>query len=101
MREYSITKALCLPEYKITEILSEAKEEIHIRVEPYKRKPFVCSNCGNIHKGPARGMINVMVEDRRMIDKRVYLHVIKRRQVCPRMNEFMWNLLFGLSPERG
>ena len=83
MREYSITKALSLPEYKITGILSEAKEEIHIRVEPYKRKPFVCSNCGNIHKGPARGMIEVMVEDCRMIDKRVYLHVIKRRQVCP------------------
>ena len=83
MREYSITKTLHLPEYKITEILSEAKEEIHIRVEPYKRKPFVCSNCGNIHKGPVRGMIKVMVEDRRMIDKRVYLHVVKRRQVCP------------------
>lgn len=83
MREYSITKALCLPEYKIIEILSEAKEEIHIRVEPYKRKPFVCSSCGNIHKGPARGMIEVMAEDRRMIDKRVYLHVVKRRQMCP------------------
>jgi len=83
MRNYSITKALSLPEYKITEILSEAKEEIHIRVEPYKRKMFVCSNCGNIHKGTARGMIEVMAEDRRIIDKRVYLHVVKRRQMCP------------------
>jgi len=83
MREYSITKALCLPEYKITEILSEAKEEIHIRVEPYKRKPFVCSSCGNIHQSPERGMIEVMVEDRRMIDRRVYLSVVKRRRMCP------------------
>lgn len=83
MREYSITKTLCIPEYKITKILSETKEEIHICVEPYKRKPFVCSNCGNIHKGPARGIIEVMVEDRRMIDRRVYLHVVKRRRVCP------------------
>lgn len=83
MRKYSITKVLALPEYKITEILSETKEEIYIRVEPYKRKPFVCSNCGNIHKGPARGMTEVIVEDRRMIDKRVYLCAIKRRRVCP------------------
>jgi len=83
MRGYSITKALNLPEYKITEIISDTAEEIHIRVEPYKRKEIVCSMCGNVHDGPSRGSTEVIAEDRRLIDKRVYLHVIKRRRQCP------------------
>lgn len=84
MRTYSITKALNLPEYKITEILSETNKEIHIRVRPYNRKPFVCSGCGCVHNGLDRGVTEVVAEDLRLIGKRVYLHVIKRRQQCPK-----------------
>ena len=84
MRRYSITKALNLPEYKITEMISDTETQIHIRVEPYKRKPVICSGCGCIHNGPPRGVTEVVAEDRRLIDKRVYLHVIKRRRLCPK-----------------
>ena len=34
MQKYSITKALNLPEFKITEIISVTDEEIHIRLKP-------------------------------------------------------------------
>ena len=36
MRRYSITQALNLPEYKITEIVSETPDEIDIRLRAYK-----------------------------------------------------------------
>jgi len=82
MRTYSITKALNLPEYKIREIISETDKEIHIRVEPYKRKKARCSGCGEIHAGKIHSFKEVVVEDLRLIGKRVYLHVTKRRYRC-------------------
>ena len=50
MQGYSIRKQLNIPQYKITRIISENDKEIHIRLEPYKRKAFVCSGCGEVHK---------------------------------------------------
>ena len=58
MQVYSIRKALNIPEYKITEIISETDKELHIRLEPYKRKVFVCSGCGQIHKMDIMGKKN-------------------------------------------
>ena len=82
MRNYSITRMLKLPEYKVTGILSETEEELHIGVAPYKRKPFICSGCGLIHHDGRHGTIEVVAEDLRLVNKRVYLHVIKRRSLC-------------------
>ena len=50
MRVYGIKKRLNIPEYKITEIISENETEIYLRLEPYKRKPFICSGCELVHK---------------------------------------------------
>ena len=83
MRVYSIKKRLNIPEYKITEILSESEQEIHIKLEPYKRKPFICSGCGQVHKIGQHGLEESEAEDLSMFEKRVYLHVIKRRYKCP------------------
>lgn len=82
MQRHSITRSLNLPEYKIEKILSQDSEEIHIEVRPYKRKKFVCSGCGEEHKELIHGFTKVIVEDRPLIQQRVYLHVIKRRQRC-------------------
>jgi transposase len=63
MRGHGITQILNLPEYKVTEILSETDKEIHIRVAPYKRKSLVCSGCGCIHEHGHHGAVEVVAED--------------------------------------
>ena len=83
MRRYSIKKRLNIPEYKITDILLETEEEIHIKIEPYKRKRFICSGCGEVHKIGQHGIEEAIVEDLPIFEKRVYLHTLKRRYKCP------------------
>lgn len=84
MRGYSITRALNLPQYRITRILSETDHEIHIETVPYKRKPIVCSGCGLVHEKGRHGIDTIIVEDLRLAGRRVYLHVLKRRICCPK-----------------
>lgn len=83
MQVYSIRRILNIPEYKITDIISDNDKEIHIRLVPYKKKVFICSGCGKIHKVGYHGVGEVVVADLPIIEKRVYLHVIKRRHRCP------------------
>lgn len=84
MRIYSIRKALNIPEYKITEVISEDNREIHLRIEPYKKKGFLCSGCGEIHEKGNHGKEESIVEDLPIVGKRIYLHIVKRRYVCPK-----------------
>lgn len=83
MRGYSITRLLKLPEYKITKVISETKESIHIRVEPYKRKRAKCGGCGAEHNIGRHSQEEVVVRDKPIIDLKVYLHVKKRFYKCP------------------
>jgi len=83
MQVYSIRKALNIPEYKITKIISATDKEIHIKLEPYKRRPFVCSGCSQVHKIGQHGLEESVVEDLPMFEKRVYITVVKRRYKCP------------------
>lgn len=82
MQRYSITKALNLPEHKIKEIILATAEEIHLRLMPYKRKKARCSGCGEIHGGKIHSFKETVVEDLRLLGKRVFLHVLKRRYRC-------------------
>lgn len=84
MRVYSIKKWLNIPQYKISGIIYEDEKRIEIRVEPYKRKVFVCSGCGKVHAKGHHGETETVVEDLPVFGKRVYLHVIKRRYICPK-----------------
>jgi len=81
MRGYSITQALSLPEYKVTGV-QNSLDGLRIEVEPYKRKAFVCSHCGQEHRGTVNSTKNVTVEDLRILGKRVRLVVAKRRMKC-------------------
>ena len=83
MRRYSITRVLNLPEYKITDILSEPDKEIHIRLEPYKRKRAKCGGCGVEHKRSRHSQEEVIAQDKPISGLRVYLHVVKRLYKCP------------------
>jgi len=84
MPAYSIRKWLSIPQYKITRIIREDHKEIHIRLEPYQRKAFVCSGCGTVHETGYHGTEESVVEDLALFEKRVYLHVVKRRYRCPK-----------------
>ncbi len=86
MQGYSIRKQLNIPQYKITKIISENDKEMHIRLEPYRRRAFVCSGCGGVHKIGYHGIEESVVEDLALFEKRVYLHVVKRRYRCPQDN---------------
>ena len=82
MRNNSITQALSLPEYKVTSIKS-GRDWICIKVAPYQRKAFICSACNEVHVGKINSLKTVTVEDLRLLGKRVYLIVEKRRMRCP------------------
>lgn len=78
-------KLLQIPEkYKISKIkISSDDNEIHIHIEPYKKKKAICSYCGKEHTDGSRGTKIVTVRDMAMVERKVYLHVTKRRYRCP------------------
>lgn len=95
MHIYTIKKLLNIPEYKVTEIISASPKEIHIRLEAYKRKKAICSGCGKVHEVGYHSAKEVVVEDLPISQKRVYLHVRKRRYRCSedgriRTEEIAW-----------
>lgn len=59
------------------------EKEVHIYVRPHKRKPAVCSGCGSIHKEGYHSSSVVTARDLPLIDRKVYLHVTKRKYRCP------------------
>lgn len=83
MQKNTIRKLLNIPEFKVTEIIREAETEIHIRLESYKRRSSICSGCGAHHLKGYHGSFEVTVEDRALCEKRSYLHVTKKRFLCP------------------
>ncbi len=83
MQRHSITQVLNFPEYRITDVHVEANE-YRIRVEPYKRKAFVCSKCDDVHNGLINSVKEVTVDDLKLSDKRVRIIVVKRRMRCPK-----------------
>lgn len=82
MRGYTIRKLLEIPEYKITDVERE-KEQLQIWLVPYQRKRAVCSGCGKIHTQGYHSSKESIAEDLPMGERRVYLHVEKRRYRCP------------------
>ena len=83
MHNNSIRNLLNIPEYKIKEIISTTETEIHIRIEPYKRNKGACSGCGQKHKTP-HSIREMLAEDLRLGQRRVFLHIPKRRYKCPK-----------------
>lgn len=81
MQKNTIRSLLKIPEYKVTHIF-EKEKELWIWLEPYKRKKFICSNCGTEHKTGFHGWTAVIVEDLSICGYRVFLKVAKRRYQC-------------------
>ena len=81
MQKNTIRSLLKIPEYKVTHIF-EKEKELWIWLEPYKRKKFICSNCGTEHKTGFHGWTVVIVEDLSICGYHVFLKVAKRRYQC-------------------
>lgn len=79
----TINKLIDIPGYKTTAILSITDDEIHVRLEPHKRKEIICGDCGKIHGKGYHDKDEVVVEDLNLGKRRLYLHVIKRKNFCP------------------
>jgi transposase len=80
----TLTKILNLPEYKVVEIISLTDTEMHLRIEPYQKKPAICSGCGKVHTKGYHSEKEVIVEDLSISARRVFLHVKKRLYRCPK-----------------
>ncbi|MBT9131294.1 MAG: hypothetical protein DDT41_01599 [candidate division WS2 bacterium] len=80
----TLTKLLNIPKYKVVEIISIKEEEMHLMLEPYKRKEPICSGCGEIHLKGYHSEKEVIVEDLPISERRVYLHIKKRLYRCPK-----------------
>jgi transposase len=78
----TLNRLLNITEYKVVEIISITDEEIHLRLEPYKRKEAICSGCGEIHGSGYHSEKEVIVEDLPISERRVYLHIKKRLYRC-------------------
>lgn len=83
MRDYSIRSLLDIQGYKIKEITRKTDTEIHIQIEPYKRNRGKCSGCGGNHIG-IHSIREMAAEDLGLGDRRVFLHIPKRRYKCPK-----------------
>ncbi len=100
MPRYSITKLLNIPTHKVIKLrVDEEKAEIHIWLEARKNRPFVCSGCGQIHKTGNHGKSTLVAEDLPISGHRVFLHVTRRRYVCPHdqkthVEEIPWLLIW-------
>jgi len=79
----TINKLIDIPEYKATAVISMTDEGIHVRLEPHKRNAVVCGDCEKIHDKGYHDSDEVVVEDLSLGKRRLYLHVIKRKNFCP------------------
>ena len=80
----TLTQLLNIQGYKVVEVISTTEEDIHLRLEAYKRNKAVCSGCGEIHEEGYHSEKEVIVEDLPLSDRRVYLHIKKRLYRCPK-----------------
>lgn len=82
MQRNTIRKLLNIPGYKVVRVLSSA-DDIHVWLEPYKRRQSICSGCGLVHKHGYHGFTELVVEDISLGERRTYIHVRKKRYFCP------------------
>ena len=83
MRHNNIKGLLKIPGYKIKEVIEKTAAEIHIRIEAHKRNGGICSGCGQKHGG-LHSEQEMVAEDVRLGERRVFLYISKRRYKCPK-----------------
>lgn len=95
MQLNTITELLNIPNQKVTRIVKNTEERFEFLLEPIKEIRPVCSGCGRVHNNHVHSRSYVVIEDLPISGKRVFLHVCKRKVLCPedgriRVEEFNW-----------
>jgi transposase len=78
----TITELLNLPKYKVKKVIDITDESLHLEVTPKEKEPPVCSACLKVHNTKTHSRQEVVVEDMWMCDRKVFLHIIKRKSIC-------------------
>lgn len=91
----TITKMLNIPNQKVSHIAQNDEGCFEFILEPIEETSPICSGCGKAHASHIHSYSYVIVEDLPISGKRVFLHVRKRKVVCPfdmriRVEEFDW-----------
>lgn len=91
----TITKFLDIPNHKVTKIVQNTSERLELVLEPVEDVMPICSGCGHVHNTPVQSRGYIVVEDLPISGRRVFLHVCKRKALCPedgriRVEEFDW-----------
>ena len=91
----TITELLQIPGYKVRHMVSCTGNRIELLLEREDERARVCSGCGKVHTTAVHSEGSVLLEDLPISGKRVYLHVPKRKAVCPedgsiRVEELKW-----------
>ena len=91
----TITELLSIPNHKVTKIVQNTRVLLELVLEPVKDVMPICSGCGRVHNTPIHSRGYTVVEDLPITGRRVFLHVCKRKTLCPedgriRVEEFDW-----------
>lgn len=82
MQLNTITELLNIPNYKVTHMIRNTNDSLHVMLDQMEATPAVCSGCGNIHHNSVHSREFVVVEDLRISGKRVFLYVPKQKTCC-------------------
>lgn len=82
----SVTELLEIANYKVTHMIDRKNDRLEFVLKRVEEYPCVCSACGGIHRIAVHSIDMVRVEDLPISGKRVFLHVPKRRTLCPKDN---------------
>lgn len=91
----TITELLNIPNQKVTRVVKNTEDRFEFLLEPIEEISAVCSGCGGVHNNHVHSRGYVVIEDLPISGKRVFLHVCKRKVLCPedgriRVEEFNW-----------
>ena len=84
MDKYTLNILINLPGYMVEEVIKITEKEIHVLMRPKKNMVAICSYCGKEHVSGLHSKITVLAEDKSICDRRLFLHIKKRKYKCPK-----------------
>jgi transposase len=96
MQLETITELLNIPNFKVSHLIRNDQDSLHFVLKLIEETDPICSGCGHVHpRNHVHQTGQVVVEDREIAGKRVFLYVPKRKVICSedgriRVEEFDW-----------
>jgi len=97
MQLQGIKKLIKFPGYKVTGIIKFTDQELHLKIEPHKKKKSICGHCKGVgHHYHSQNTIKV--EDLSCFGRRVFIYITKRYYHCPVDQRIHVEQVEGLEP---